>query len=141
MEFEDILDKVMQLPDSQKNMLANEIKNWFMKSKRDNRKRQCEAKLHEYIDIMSDAIGISPSEVLRKDRLTIHVHARWVIWDRRFRDGFSQNMMAKASGFGHNIVQIGMRRIEEIKENPRYDPSLSRIYELFNTKLENVKIS
>lgn len=141
MEYGEILYEAMQLPEKQKHQLVYALSRGFAKVmitqvKRDN----CKKQLWFYLNMLSKRLGILSNAILAHDRLRIHVNARWVIWNRLYDEGYSQNMIADVSGFKHNIIQVGMKRIMEVKTNPAYDPELATIYELFQNALKDENI-
>lgn len=138
MEYGEVLYQAMQLTDKQKHQLVYALTRGFTKvmvveAKHEN----CKKQLWVYLPIMARVLDIMPQAILAKDRLKVHVYARWVVWNKLYEDGYSQNMIAKVSGYSHNIVQVGMQRIAEVKEHPRYDPYLADMYNKFNDELKN----
>ena len=137
MEYDEILNEAMRLPAQQRHQLAYALRRDTDKvAVREARKDECRRQLWVYLKVMAKILGSEPNRILTKDRLTDHVHARWVIWARLYDEGFSQNMIAELSGFGHNIVQVAVERVGEIKDHPRYDSFLADLYKRFNEAIK-----
>lgn len=138
MKYGEILYEAMQLPVKQQHSLVWALSKGFPYEKRKRvRMEECKRLLWRYAGLMGEAMNVQPEAIVSRSRVRAHVYGRWVIWHKLYKDGFSQSLIAKVTGFHHSVANIGIKRVEEVSDFPYYDPELTEVYEKFYNALNH----